>query len=113
MVTPASLNLMLKDLPLLSVSITNKEGASNDYSAGLDPNYPLDEFESKQLLPLGDPNEYMLNYALKVINGTVPSSRAVGSPKEGMRIPVYQSIERHSTNGVLLPPDYLKNKVAE
>lgn len=93
--------------------ITNKEGVSNDYSAGLDPNYPLDEFESKQLLPLGDPNEYMLNYALKVINGTVPSSRAVGSPKEGMRIPVYQSIERHSTNGVLLPPNYQKNKVAE
>lgn len=93
--------------------ITNKEGASNDYSAGLDPNYPLDEFKSDQLLPLGDPNEYMLSYALKVIKGTAPSSRAVGSPKEGMRIPVYRSIERQSTNGVLLPSDYLKNKVTE
>ena len=93
--------------------ITNKEGASNDYSAGLDPSYPLDEFESNQLLPLGDPDEYMLSYALKVIKGTAPSSRTVGSQKERMRIPVYQSIERHSTNGVLLPPDYLKNRVTE
>lgn len=93
--------------------ITNKEGASNDYSAGLDPNYPLDEFDSNQLLPLGDSNEYMLSYALKMIKGTAPSSRAVGSTKEGMRIPVYQSTERHNTNGVLLPPDYLKNRVTE
>lgn len=96
--------------------ITNKEGASNDYSAGLVPDYPLSEFvreNNNQLLTLGDPNEYMLSYALGIIEGAAPASRAVSSKQESKCMPVYRSTERHSTNGVLLPPDYLKNRAAE
>ncbi len=93
--------------------ITNKEGASNDYSTGLEPDYSLDEFDSKQLLPLGDSNEYMLSYAIGMIKGTIPTSRAVAPQKGNMHIPVYRSTERHGTNGVLLPPDYQKNRVGE
>lgn len=88
------------------IRITNKEGASNDYSAGLEPDYPLNEFDATELLPLGDANEYMLNYALELIQGNAPrSTRALGTAQDNGRIPVYHSTERNRTNGVLLSPN--------
>lgn len=94
--------------------ITNKEGASNDYSAGLLPDYKRDELDvlNMDLLPFGDPGEYMLGFALSLIKGAAPFSRVV-RPEAKENIPVYQSIDRYRTNGVVVHPEQWAKRNAE
>jgi Periplasmic protease len=81
-----------------------------DYANGFPPDYELNEaFEYVssttvtlvQLFPLGDENERMLNAALRLIDDsyTVRSTRSASAKYEG---PVFRSIDRKATNGVVI-----------
>lgn len=92
---------------------------SYDYSSGLPADYPCNELDEKEnvtdeLLPLGDENEFMLKKAIELITGNRVASRAsVREQLQGQtayqRNLVYNSVERHQTNGVLVTPDYSRD----
>lgn len=90
---------------------------SYDYSSGLPADYPCNEFDRKQnltdeLLPLGDENEFMLKKAIELITGNRAASRAPIQeevPGQDAYQLVYNSVERHQTNGVLVAPDYSRD----
>jgi C-terminal processing protease CtpA/Prc len=85
--------------------IYNSEKES-DYANGFTPDYKTDENSDTSLnsfLEFGNPNELLLNRALQLINGTggvgeVPASRS----STGELIPVYCSLDRKATNGVVI-----------
>lgn len=58
------------------------------------------------LLPLGSPDEFMLNKAITLITGTNRNTRNITMPSQAIlrSQPIYQSIDRHTTGGVLLCP---------
>lgn len=91
------------------MQITNKEGASNDYSAGFTPDYALDEFDSAKLLPLGDPEEYMLKAALKLIKGE-SSLRSIVPAALEKKNAVYKTIDERKIKGILLHPEEWANR---
>lgn len=90
----------------ITLRITSSD-VNTDYSAGLPADHPLNELAntSSKLLPLGDENELMLSKALEIITGNKKQARAAEqSTAFSNLIPVYQSIERHQTNGVWVTP---------
>ena len=93
----------------ITTRVTN--AINSDYSAGFTPDYDWNEFNLSQnpedtLLPLGDSNEFMLNKAITLITGTHRKTRNMTILSQTILRgqPVYQSIDRHTTGGVLLCP---------
>lgn len=93
----------------LTTRVTN--AVSSDYSAGLIPDYDWNEFNLSQnpddtLLPLGNPNEFMLSKAIGLITGTNRETRNMTLSSQAIlrNQLIYQSTDRHSTDGVLLYP---------
>lgn len=87
----------------ITFRITSKD-TSLDYSAGLPADYPRDESDAPgdRLLPLGDPNEYLLSKALELITGRQSTVKNVAAARTSDRQPIYKSIDRHQSNGVLM-----------
>lgn len=54
----------------LTYRLSNANGAGN-YTAGIAPQYPIDEMSRQPLLPLGNTDDPLLSKALSVINGNV------------------------------------------
>lgn len=82
------------------------------YSAGFKPDIEWNEYDLTQnptdaLLPLGDPDEFMLGKAISLITGVKRSARGMNTlSKSIMRgESVYQSTERHATGGMLMVPE--------
>ena len=93
----------------ITTKVTN--AVNSDYSAGFTPDYEWNEFNLAQnpedtLLPLGSPDEFMLNKAITLITGTNRNTRNITMPSQAIlrSQPIYQSIDRHTTGGVLLYP---------
>lgn len=91
----------------ITLRVTNAEGF--DYSGGFEPDIEWNEFDLTQnqadaLLPLGDPNEFMLSKAIALITGVDRSARGrVVSAQPILRgESIYQSTNRHSPGGVLV-----------
>ena len=75
------------------------------------PDYDWNEFNLAQnpedtLLPLGSSDEFMLNKAITLITGTNRNTRNITMSSQTIQRsqPIYQSIDRHTTGGVLLCP---------
>jgi C-terminal processing protease CtpA/Prc len=85
--------------------IYNSENKS-DYVNGFTPHYIIDESSNSSLdnfLEFGNPDELFLNKALQLISGIdgegeIPASRSL----TGESIPVYCSLDRKATNGVII-----------
>ncbi len=98
----------------ITVKIFNKDMKS-DYENGFEPDYELDELSARtnengpliDLLPLGDPNEYMLKKAISIINGVSDRSvetLTVSNKESNIQAgePVYSSLKRKEVNAVLI-----------
>ena len=92
----------------------------SDYSAGFTPDYDWNEFNLAQnpedtLLPLGSSDEFMLNKAITLITGTNRNTRNITMSSQTIQRsqPIYQSIDRHTTGGVLLCPIEIEKKYLE
>jgi len=97
----------------ITTKVTN--AVNSDYSAGFTPDYEWNEFNLAQntedtLLPLGSSDEFMLNKAITLITGTNRNTRNITMPSQAIlrSQPIYQSIDRHTTGGVLLCPIEVK-----
>ena len=110
-ISPALLRTLIffKDSRFLREKVTN--AVNSDYSAGFTPDYEWNEFNLAQnpedtLLPLGSPDEFLLNKAITLITGTNRNTRNITMPSQAIlrSQPIYQSIDRHTTGGVLLCP---------
>jgi hypothetical protein len=85
--------------------IYNSENKS-DYVNGFTPHYKIDESSDTGIdnfLEFGNPNEWLLNKALQLINGTdgageISASRSLTRES----IPVYCSLDKKATNGVII-----------
>ena len=93
----------------ITTKVTN--AVHSDYSAGFTPDYDWNEFNLAQnpedtLLPLGSSDEFMLNKAITLITGTNRNTRNITMSSQTIQRsqPIYQSIDRHTTGGVLLCP---------
>lgn len=78
----------------------NKNNES-DYVNGFSPNFNIKE-DDDRLLPLGDTNEPLLNKALQSLFGSA-SGKSIQTPQMSRSIPVFSSLDRRATNGVLIP----------
>ena len=94
----------------ITLRVTN--AVNDDYSAGFKPDIEWNEYDLTQnptdaLLPLGDPDEFMLGKAISLITGINRSARGMNTlSKSIMRgESVYQSTERHATGGMLMVPE--------
>ena len=94
----------------ITLRVTN--AVNYDYSAGFKPDIEWNEYDLTQnptdaLLPLGDPDEFMLGKAISLITGVKRSARGMNTlSKSIMRgESVYQSTERHATGGMLMVPE--------
>lgn len=63
------------------------------------------------LLPLGDPDEFMLGKAISLITGINRSARSMNTLSQPIMRgeSVYQSTERHATGGMLMVPEEKNN----
>jgi C-terminal processing protease CtpA/Prc len=85
--------------------IYNSENKS-DYVNGFTPHYKIDESSDtsiNSILEFGDTNELLLSKALQLINGAdgvgeIPASRSLTRES----IPVYCSLDKKATNGVII-----------
>ena len=98
----------------ITLRVTN--AVNYDYSAGFKPDIEWNEYDLTQnptdaLLPLGDPDEFMLGKAISLITGVKRSARGMNTlSKSIMRgESVYQSTERHATGGMLMVPEEKNN----
>ena len=68
-------------------------------------------FGSLPLLPLGDPDEFMLGKAISLITGINRSARSMNTLSQPIMRgeSVYQSTERHATGGMLMVPEEKNN----
>lgn len=97
--------------------ITNRTGS--DYSSGWVADYYYDELDNsanqnatEQLLPFGDRSEFLLSKAISLITNGSLSTRSLpaNEPAEPNWNMVYKSTERNNTNGVLIEPNYSRDK---
>ncbi len=86
------------------------------YSAGFKPDIEWNEYDLTQnptdaLLPLGDPDEFMLGKAISLITGINRSARSMNTLSQPIMRgeSVYQSTERHATGGMLMVPEEKNN----
>jgi C-terminal processing protease CtpA/Prc len=88
--------------PIVS-RLSNKDGFS-EYEDGFEPDFPCDESHAEDYCELGDEREYMLQIALKYITGVIRPESALRrhSMPELTLTPLYNSLDRKKTNGVLL-----------
>lgn len=88
--------------PIVS-RLSNKDGFS-EYDKGFEPDFPCDESRVDEYYELGDEREYMLQIALKYITGAIrPGSSPRSHSISGLTLtPLYNSLDRKKTNGVLL-----------
>ena len=97
------------DIQPITFSITSS--ANNDYSAGLTPDYVMNELDSSKnpsFAPLGDNSEYLLNQALSLIAGVTTTSvttmvTRVTSPVEAL--PFATTLSLHKIRGLIKTPD--------
>lgn len=94
----------------ITLRVTN--AVNYDYSSGFKPDIEWNEFSLSQnptdaLLPLGDPNEFMLGKAISLITGVNRNAGRATASQPILRgeQPVYQSTDRHATGGVLMVPE--------
>jgi len=99
----------------ITVKVFNKDMKS-DYENGFEPDYELDELSARtnesgqpliDLLPLGNPNEYMLSKAISIINGVSDrsvESLSISNKESNIQVgePVYSSLKRKEVNAVLM-----------
>lgn len=98
----------------ITLRVTN--AVNDDYSAGFKPDIEWNEYDLTQnptdaLLPLGDPDEFMLGKAISLITGINRSARSMNTLSQPIMRgeSVYQSTERHATGGMLMVPEEKNN----
>lgn len=91
----------------ITLRITSRD-TSVDYSDGLEPTFYCSEFDmdsnvTDELLPLGNVDEFMLSKVIELITGRLGKAKSTLQPDREMRMkPMYKSIDRKQTNGVLV-----------
>ena len=90
------------DLQLVTAYVLNSKGEAN-YNAGMSPTYKVTEPDvTAPLFPLGDPAEYLLNYALQLITMGTPPETDSQAPTSNTRL-LYRSYDVHEQqNGLKL-----------
>lgn len=95
----------------ITMRITSKN-TDLDYSNGFQPDYVADELKTQSnpggLLPFGDPDEYMLSKAIALITGGNKNVKTMTPLIEDSNlnlVPIYKSVDRYQTNGVLITPE--------
>ena len=84
----------------LTYRLSNANGAGN-YTAGIAPQYPVDEMSRQPLLPLGSTDDPLLAKALSVINGNVRATPENNAPTRNAR---YDARRGTAMNSVIIFP---------
>jgi carboxyl-terminal processing protease len=84
----------------LTYRLSNANGAGN-YTAGIVPQYPVDEMSRQPLLPLGSTDDPLLAKALSAINGNVRATPENNMPTRNIR---YNARQRAAMNSVIIFP---------
>ncbi|HEY9258233.1 S41 family peptidase, partial [Chitinophaga sp.] len=84
----------------LTYRLSNANGAGN-YTAGIAPQYPIDEMSQQPLLPLGNTDDLLLAKALSVINGNVRTRPENNVPASNSR---YDARRGAAMNSVIIFP---------